>query len=462
MKTKAICLLALTLLATATLAAPDSLACRMVDYLHVRASEFFDRPATIGCWDYSYSGNLSWDLAMGDSILVWLPGTDQVILVNAYDSTSIDTFFYEHSGSMNERGVAIKDSFVFIVGRVYFATWKISGDSLVHIFHDWTYGADYHYAVIEDTFLYTYTIPAAIECINIANPESIFVARTYSQYCNCGFEVLNGYVYCNYNLGNYDSLDYEWYVRITRTDMTNSQEPLPAGSYRWDNFQYGPLTTDGEFVYTALTDINPYHPFPYWYHYSNYLMVMHDPWTNYTFDSRWDSAGVFGLEVIDSNLIAAGFKHGFSILNICNLDSIEEVAYYFDPDSEMNFTHFAMKDNRLYAMGHPSEYWARLYLFILGDSVVSNQCELDLTPDDFRLRSYPNPFNSYCNLEFSEILPRKSEIQIFNLNGQLVDSRDVSLKKSFVWVPDNLPTGLYLARLRRGNAISTIKLVYLA
>ena len=230
-------------------ATPDSLDCRMVDYLHVRASEFFDRPAS---WDYSFSGNLKWDLAMGDSILVWLPGENRKILIfDAYDSTALDTILdypFLPFTATDPVGVDIKDSLLFIVGGGGVIAYHYEIDSLRYIDGVGHAGADYHYAVIEDTFLYTYIEPG-LECINIANPESIFVARTYSDsgasslLCETGFEVLDGYVYSNHNAGNYDTVDYEWHVRIKRTDMTNSQEPLPAGSYRWDNFQYGDLTT---------------------------------------------------------------------------------------------------------------------------------------------------------------------------------------------------------------------------
>jgi len=118
MKNTLLCLLALALLCVAALAAPDSLACRMIDWLDAPTSYDFTHESR--AWDtytYEYSGTKNWDLEMGDSVLVWLSGNRSVKYINPWDSTQIDTFFID-SGfvSADLIGCAIDSVRNFVVG----------------------------------------------------------------------------------------------------------------------------------------------------------------------------------------------------------------------------------------------------------------------------------------------------------------------------------------------------------
>ncbi len=118
MKTKAICLIALTLLAGLTLAAPDSLACRMVDWMDAPSNHEFHNQAHSGSfpWAYDYSGTKNWDLAMGDSFMVWLPGSDRILFLDAYEMSEVDTIANFDYGSVNAQGVTVYDSMIYILG----------------------------------------------------------------------------------------------------------------------------------------------------------------------------------------------------------------------------------------------------------------------------------------------------------------------------------------------------------
>ena len=175
MEKKAICLIALALLATAALAAPDSLACRMVDWMDAPGEIFYDEGND--CWppDYSYSGTKNWDLAMGDSFMVWLPGSGDGYLINTYVVDSILQVYSGYVGPWNAHGVCIKDdTLAFIANGSTIRVYRIYEDSLAfitYVLEDW---ADYHFAALEDSFLYTVGGPGgALTCINVADPESV-------------------------------------------------------------------------------------------------------------------------------------------------------------------------------------------------------------------------------------------------------------------------------------------------
>ena len=336
-------------------------------------------------------------------------------------------------------------------------------------------GADYHFAALEDSFLYTWT-PGDLVCINVADPESIFIYRTYSPAGgNSGLVAIDGYAYLSdaYTLWE-DSTARAWpIVYVERIDMVNSATPEHvSGGYYHENRFFGDLATDGDFVFHVNTEMSDG---PAWTIGENYLHNWGSGVT-YNFDSRWDGQGVFSVDVIDTHLIVAGFEHGLSVLNIS--DSIYEAAYYIDTTGSIDFTHFAMKDNRLYAMGHPRDDYATLYMFKLDDCVVTGQCEADIppSPDDFRLRAYPNPFNSAVKIVFDCHSLEKGnpdggmEVEIYDINGRMIEILDSQRAvgprhgndtREYTWQPEGLPSGIYFVKINSGASVITSKLIYL-
>jgi hypothetical protein len=102
------------LMAFGLFAAPDSLACRMIDWLDVEGTTLYYGPSYPG--DYSYRGPYLWDMAMGDSFLVWCPGTDWFYFINPFSQTEIETLAGFDYGSVNVKGVVVKDSITYLVG----------------------------------------------------------------------------------------------------------------------------------------------------------------------------------------------------------------------------------------------------------------------------------------------------------------------------------------------------------
>ena len=114
MKIKILVILALALFCTAAHAAPDSLACRMIDWLDVEGTTL--HYGSDGEGGYNYSGTCLWDMAMGDSFLVWLPGRDIYYLVNPFSQTEVETLTSFDFGPVNARGIDIRDSVWYIAG----------------------------------------------------------------------------------------------------------------------------------------------------------------------------------------------------------------------------------------------------------------------------------------------------------------------------------------------------------
>jgi len=466
--------------------AADSLNCSMVDWLDAPSGHNFNHYGTSTY--YEYSGTKFWDLAMGDSFLVWLPGSDRILFLDSYDSTDVDTIANFDYGSVDAVGVTICDSIIYLVGGGAVNTTRFRNDSLILKDQVWTAFTSYHFAALEDSFLYTVT-PGALTCINVADPESIFIYRTCAPAgCNCGLEVVDGYAYTLTAGSHCDEYDHAWPVIIKeKYDMINSAVADRTESI-WEAYiSLGDLAADDEFVYYVSSEMDG----PLGWTIGESDLFVYGTDTTYNFDSRWDGQGVFGVDVLGDYLIAAGFEHGFSVLNISDLADIHEVAYYIDCNSTMDLTHFALKENRLYAMGHPRNSWVRLYMFELEDSVVMaiDDHPLAARPGALAISAYPNPFNSAVTISLTchsreNGNPEDYQIEIFDINGRRVDviarraTPDEAISPQtegdcralrarndgadFIWQPDeSLGSGVYLVRARFGACETSRRIVYL-
>jgi len=497
MKTPII-LFAVFLVATVAFGNADTLHIELIDSLDAPTGhDFWHEPVDLWPAGYNYCGTQFWDLAMGDSFMVWLPGNRSIKYINPYDSTQIDTFFTD-SGfvSANLIGCAIDSVRYFVVGDGFVFAFDFRTTYARYWSYMHTPGANYYFLALEDSFLYTMGHPG-IACINVANPESIFVYKSYEDAgASTGLEVLDGYTYSATTYSQYNEVTEEVYpcFRISKVDMINSPTPVPVysgGIFRTQKF-FGGITTDDTYLYYVNTSMTDY---PDWTIGESYFRILGTD-TSYTFESHWDGQGVFCVEAIDTHLFAAGFERGVSVLNVSNLDSIYEAAYYIDPDSEMNITHLALKEDRLYAMGHPRDGYATLYMFRLDDSVVHGINELSPSkPDAITISAYPNPFNSAVRISVEQtflsvqngqtgVFDLPISVEIYDLNGRRIaqlPSPSIPLPggeggnsfslwekvaegrmRAFTWQPSpSLPSGVYLIRATAGGCERTARVVYL-
>ena len=84
-------------------------------------------------------------------------------------------------------------------------------------------------------------------------------------------------------------------------------------------------------------------------------------------------------------------------------------------------------------------------------------------PRDMTLSVYPNPFNPTAILQFAVTEPGVVVLTVFNVNGQqvreLVNSRYDAGRYTVTFNGDNLPSGIYFARLAVNQLAITEKLV---
>jgi hypothetical protein len=101
-----------------------------------------------------------------------------------------------------------------------------------------------------------------------------------------------------------------------------------------------------------------------------------------------------------------------------------------------------------------------------GSFEYSDIVEVEVTPKQYELsQNYPNPFNPSTSIEFS--VPEESfvELKVFDILGNEVvtlasDNYSVGTYK-ILFKADDLPSGIYIARLSAGNFIQTKKMLLL-
>jgi len=521
MKIKAICFLLIAALAGGALGYTDSLRCRLVDWMDARSNhEFVHQRSGTFPEAYDYTGCRWWDLDMGDSVLVWLPGSQKLFFVDPYNTTEIDTIYSRTSLSYDWTSGEISDSTFYTIAAAYYVSFYIQDDTTNYISSNVLPWASFSYLAQEDSFIYTHNSEhfshdtVGYICINVADPENMFIYSWYDLSTGeCGLEALNGwayrgdadaYVMPDYTYATFDTSEEfgegmeeyaEVHFYVGKIDLRDPDSTYGGECYVGHDEFFGDIACDGKsWVYAVYSDISLW---PDWETEESHLVVCHTD-TSFTFDQRWAGMAAFGVDVISDSLVVAGFEHGFSIVNVADLDDIHEVAYYMNEDTTMDFTNFALKGNRLYAMGHweDDSVWARLWMFELDDSVVMGMVDAEPEmPERMILRSYPNPFNSAVTIavEGAGVCDTPLRVEIYDVNGRRVSvignydqpviARRVQPDEAIsygcekdcfgqsprndnagevVWRPDEtLPSGVYLVRVSAGGCEMSRRVVYL-
>jgi len=142
--------------------------------------------------------------------------------------------------------------------------------------------------------------------------------------------------------------------------------------------------------------------------------------------------------------------------------NIDEDPLFCNPDSA---DYQLEEDSPCFYSPWPSiyDYMGYTLLNCGGVNPVENQPEIPARFDF--CRAYPNPFNPSTTLEFTLTLPTEVSVLIYNIRGQLVDKMHQSFpqpgKHTLVWIPQNLPSGLYFATVCADHLNETVKLIYL-
>lgn len=106
--------------------------------------------------------------------------------------------------------------------------------------------------------------------------------------------------------------------------------------------------------------------------------------------------------------------------------------------------------------------------FSFGDLTLSEYSDVDDRngglPESVVLeQNYPNPFNASTTIRYH--LDRKAviDLTVYDLNGKVIETLTQGLMKAgshtCYWDTGNLPSGIYLCRLKTGGSIQTTKLI---
>jgi len=78
------------------------------------------------------------------------------------------------------------------------------------------------------------------------------------------------------------------------------------------------------------------------------------------------------------------------------------------------------------------------------------------------LKCYPNPFSDHINVHFitNDDLFCEADLNIYNSNGILIFHNKIKCGKTFRWDANNLPSGIYIARISNQRFISVNKLIH--
>ncbi|MBN2281970.1 MAG: T9SS type A sorting domain-containing protein, partial [Candidatus Marinimicrobia bacterium] len=94
--------------------------------------------------------------------------------------------------------------------------------------------------------------------------------------------------------------------------------------------------------------------------------------------------------------------------------------------------------------------------------------EIDFEHNDlfrYKLRqNYPNPFNNHTTIQYSLSENSNVAINIYNLQGQLVETLKRNHQKAgsyaVTWDATGCPSGVYFYQIKAGNYVKTKKCVY--
>lgn len=90
----------------------------------------------------------------------------------------------------------------------------------------------------------------------------------------------------------------------------------------------------------------------------------------------------------------------------------------------------------------------------------------DMNPQKFGIsKNYPNPFNPNTTIEYYLGESGIVSLDVYNVNGELVDnivnSYQISGNHSVTWQPTNISSGMYYISLIQGSNIDKMKVMYI-
>ncbi|MFT5822653.1 MAG: thiol-disulfide isomerase/thioredoxin [Crocinitomix sp.] len=143
--------------------------------------------------------------------------------------------------------------------------------------------------------------------------------------------------------------------------------------------------------------------------------------------------------------VASGESHTVSfVVEIdadWNLDEVHLVGILVAPDSKIDNGGFASMEDAI----------NNGYVGLEDDLIVTSAINL-----------YPNPTTDHTNIDLGNVENENVMVQVYNMNGKLVSSRDYGMLNGSYTLPvelSNFEKGMYTVRINKGNTTEIVKLV---
>jgi hypothetical protein len=186
-----------------------------------------------------------------------------------------------------------------------------------------------------------------------------------------------------------------------------------------------------------------------------------------------DEVGVYTLS--EGNLVGNGvFSSGKVLLTVWGNDEVE--PFGAAPGEALLLSYYSAGENREVMLQIESVTdaisgeviqneltYKHNGVYIITGSALTSVEKNGTVPVAYMLgQNYPNPFNPSTTIRFVLPEPGHTTLKIFDITGRevatLVDESMETGEYSVQWHPSNLPTGMYVYRLRSGNFADTKKL----
>jgi hypothetical protein len=402
-------------------------------------------------------------LEIKDSTL-YFAGHQHLYVFKIADSgcISVDTSLFNLMGSRDGLGdVSFSDTILFVSGYL--------GLYVLNISNPFRPESTYFYPRsvcptwnlrVQDTLLVT--MGTYIRCYNIKTLSAIFEVPLT---CVSPFShiIPNGYSLGNFTIEYpfiylpgyiYDTDDphppISYWQTLAIWNIENNDSTYPVSAFSWQETNGSDPYYNTHNYSSSATQIAVYDSFVFRMGHNPAMRsyVANPSKTELHELDMWDddTALYYSVDIIsiaqNGTTLYCGMENQVAVFDLSNPSNIIREAYYkFDGNKE--FLDICFKNNFIYAFSSNRVDNFKIYVFKVSDSL---QCSYNFTPKNFDFSSYPNPFNSNCQISYDFSMQICSNLSIYNILGQKVEQLGLNIKDkgSIYWDASTQESGIYL------------------
>ena len=286
---------------------------------------------------------------------------------------------------------------------------------------------------------------------DISNTDSIFVLDSCDTYVKfLDTDSMWGYYTGSIEHGEEPDIWSEPYFRIQDlTDFGSVITLLDTNIWEEDGFAYNVITKDSIVFIKGpggldVCTVNP----------SRTALVHHNTFT--------ECGGRKKMFIVRDSLIILTCNP-ITIAKITSIPSLELHAKYNFEERNTGLD-FCVRDTFIFVLAHKDSAGSRtlrIQTFKFGTDSLQ-QCSFNHTPNNFELNTYPNPFNSTCQIRYSFESQRSAKLTIHDIQGKKVEEFSLFDNKGLVqWDASGCESGVYLVRIVSGEHEIVKKVVFI-